>query len=156
MLTLVVSLSMVSPLVRGDDVAAKVGPGSVEALVKCRAIDKADERLACYDREVGDLEEKVASKKLAIVVPRPGGMVGNGSNNENEFDVLNTMANKLSRTSDGSVTFELPNGTVWIQTDQVAVFGLNPGVPVSIRKASFGSYFAKLGKNIPIRVKRIR
>jgi hypothetical protein len=139
----------------------------LERLAQCKAIAADADRLACYDREVAALQTKVDAKELAIVDPAsvrsatrttPDGIPAgdNGETSPDKIQLLETMTTSVWRTGDNSVAFALPNGTQWQQTDSTAVFGLKAGAPVTLKRAAFGSYFARLGKNIPIRVKRTR
>lgn len=143
----------------------------VDALVRCRAVSAADERLSCFDRAAASLDEAVRSRAVMVVdrekvekarreefgqrrkvhslptLEAPDGT---------ELQSLDSVVRAASDAGDGNWTFILADGSVWRQTDGVAM-GLPPrtGDKVTIVRASFGTYKLRLNKQPAVRVRRL-
>lgn len=145
-------------------------PPSVRKLADCRLIAEDAQRLACFDREVGALVDKVATKELAVVdraevrktkrslfgIPLPSiGLFD--SDDEPELKEINAVIRSVGRGEAGRLTFTLDDGATWAQTDDFPLGGaVRPGQKVTLKRASFGSYFAHFEKAVPVRARRIR
>jgi len=145
-------------------------PAQLQRLLACRAITDTQQRLACFDREAVALAQAVQRRDLVMIdreraraaqrslfgfsVPNFGGLLGGGSQNEvNEVEAIVAFAD-FNR--DGGWTIRLKDGSVWTQTDDTVV-PLKPkaGEKVIIKRATFGSFFMKVGRQPGFRARRI-
>lgn len=151
-------------------VSANAGQESVKEraaafsrVVQCRDIADTAARLACYDREVAALDEAEKKQEVVIVdrekvreakrslfglkLPRID-LFGGGDENDSataEIDKIESTVATIWRQGDGTVAFTLPDGAMWVQTDNKTVAGrLKPGGKVTIERGALGSYFARL------------
>ena len=105
-----------------------------DELMKCRGMDDAEERLACFDRYVDARFLTVEQVK------------------EEADPVLVTA---VTKSSTGKLTITLENGQVWRQNDS-KTFRLSAGDAVFVRSKSLGSFvLSKESSSRSIRVKRI-
>ncbi len=145
-------------------------PEAVQKLYDCRDIADAMQRLACYDTQVADIEQKEATDELVFAdkgqlrearrglfglsLPRIRLFDGGEAD---EFQEITTTIKKAQRVGRGSWAFELEDGARWIQNDS---FQLNqdiePGTEVTIKKGALSSFTAKIGNRRAIKVKRIQ
>ena len=144
-------------------------PAQIQRLMACRAIASAEERLACFDRETGAMEQAIASKDLVFIdrekaraasrslfgfsIPNFGGLFGG---DENEVKSIESTVTRSGRNVDGGWIFYLADGSVWTQTDDWPL-GLPPekGDKVVVSKGMLGSFRLRLNKQPEIKVKRI-
>jgi hypothetical protein len=150
-------------------------PGAAAVLFACRSIADDAQRLACYDREVGALQQAEAADKVVIVnqeeirearrglfgftLPKLGLFSGRGDDDDAEAEEIRAIEDTIATfrfDAAGRATFSLGNGARWAQIDNTAVLGEpKPGDPVRIESAALGSYKASIGGRRPIRVKRL-
>jgi hypothetical protein len=144
---------------------------SMTALAACRAIVDASARLACFDREVAQLDEAERSNKVVVVdradvettrrglfgfkLPSFGFLSGKG---EPEMTQIDAVIASVGSDGDGRFRFTLEDGAHWRQIDNRPVSSrVRQGTKVTIKSAAFGSYFAifeKLGSARVLRVNR--
>lgn len=142
-------------------------PTSVQSLLACRAIADGAQRLACYDRETGNVQQAIAKKDLVLIdkaratearkslfgfsVPSFAGLLGGGDLNQIEGTVAGSREN-----ADGGWTVKLVDGSVWSQVDDTPV-ALPPrnGDKVVVKRGTLGSYWFKIGRQPGFKVKRI-
>ena len=141
-------------------------------LVDCRALAGAEERLACYDREVAELDAAEARKDVVVVdreqlrktrrtlfgLTLPNlSIFGDDSPDQEGFQKIEAKIKSVSQTPYGKWIFELEDGARWVQTDsrELNVWP-KPGHDIAIRRAAMGSYLANVNKQIAIRVRRER
>lgn len=147
-------------------------PGAAKALFACRAIAAETERLACYDREVGALEEAEAADKVVIVdqteikkarrdlfgftLPRIGLFGKRDGTPAEEIERVEETLASFGSDSSGRALFTLGNGARWLQIDNQPVLGEpKAGDAVVIESAALGSYKARIGSRRAIRVRRL-
>lgn len=155
---------------RGDRATAGKAPATLAALTACRAIVDDRARLACFDREIGTLEEKVKSKDVAIVdradvrktrrslfgIPLPSIKLFD-NDDEPEIKEINAIVQSVSRNGDGRLVFTLDDGATWVQADDFPLgTAVKPGHKVTLKRGALGSYFADFEKTVPVRAKRLR
>ena len=146
-------------------------PPQVTALLNCRSVADSNERLACYDKAAANIGEAVASRDLVVVdresvqntkrglfgfsVPDFGGLLGGGGGDD-EIKQVEGIVESVGTNRDGGWTIKLQDGSTWTQIDSTVV-PLTPkrGEKVVIKKAAFGSFFMKVGKQPGFRAKRI-
>lgn len=144
-------------------------PAQVQRLMACRTIAAAQDRLACFDRETGAMQQAIASKDLVFVdrekvraasrslfgfsIPNFGGLFGG---NEDQVKQIESTVTRSGRNADGGWVFYLADGSVWSQTDDWPL-GLPPerGDKVVVSRGLLGSFRLRLNKQPEIKVKRI-
>ena len=169
--TIATGLVVAAPLAAQDnDASAVETPAIVAGLFACREIADDAERLACFDREVGTIQEKQQRKEIVIadkeeVRETRRGLFGfslpkiglfSSDDDEDEVDSLETTIVSARKMSNGRLSFEVEGGGRWIQTDNTAVLrDPKPGDTVEIKKGAVGSFMAKIGKARAFRAKRV-
>lgn len=162
------ALLMVSMPAQAKPKAADAPPAQIQSLLACRAVADTQQRLACFDRETAAMAQAVARKDFVMIdrdraraaqrslfgfsVPNFGGLLGGGD----EVKQIEAVVASSSFNRDGGWTVRLKDGSVWTQTDSVVV-PIQPvaGEKVVIRRAAFGSFFMKVGRQVGFRAKRI-
>ncbi len=141
-------------------------PEVIHSVLECRTIDDAMQRLACFDRNVASLDSAVQNKDVlvmdrATVQQTKQGLFGldlNKSNifndNEDEVKWIDSKLQSARQGKDGRYTLFLEDGSVWVQTDNYFIPDPRKGAAIRVRKASLGSYFARIDDGVSIRVKR--
>lgn len=145
---------------------------AVAKLSACRAITTDAERLACYDREIAAFDAAVRERKVAVIdqedirktrrtlfgitLPKVK-LFGDADESEAEIKEVTAVIKSTSQGEGGRIVFTLEDGAVWAQTDDYPVFyNVKPGQKVTLKRASFGSYFADFEKTVTVRAKRLR
>jgi hypothetical protein len=150
-------------------------PKALDALIACKNIAQPTDRLACYDKSVAQLQTATAQHDIVVVdraevrearhslfgfnLPSLA-IFGSGEKNtsapvvEEEKEISATIQ-AARQDGAGNWMVTLDSGAVWHQTDE-AVLGyvLKPGMPVTIRRAAFGSYFLRVGNKPGFKAKR--
>ncbi len=168
--TLVVG-ALANPLAAKDKKPAKrETPSAFKDLVACRAIADNAARLACYDQQVASLaqaesagEVVVADRKQAEEAQR--GLFGYsipqtnllGSEKGEAINQIEATVASARQYDYGRWRMTMEDGSVWDQigTDVLA-FDPHAGDKVVIKRASFGSYAAKVDGQPPIKVRRVQ
>ncbi|TKB51141.1 hypothetical protein FCL40_00875 [Ferrimonas sediminicola] len=156
-----------------------LAPAAVSAAdAACRAIDDQRQRLACYDKAAEAVVHCAAHKdrldrllcfdglaKPAAAVPAQAPAAAPattdqrfGLNNERpeEPEAISQAISKMKTDPYGKFIVTLENGQVWKQIDSRR-FRLDQGVPVTIRKASLGSFIlSQSDGSKSARVKRVQ
>jgi hypothetical protein len=141
---------------------------TLTAVVDCRKIADSAERLACYDKAVGELDVAEKDKKVVVVdreqvqearrsvfglsLPRIRLFAGGA---EEEVNEIESTVKTIDRNGAGRVFFTLEDGARWVQTDDRTVVGVRPGTKVTLSRAAMGSFFAKFRGGIAVRVARV-
>lgn len=153
------------------DKAPPPRPAQIQQLYDCRDIADAAARLACFDREVGELQTADTQREISfadketIKKTRRGlfgfdlpdlGLFGGGDEEEAVKSVETSVAS-ASGTSDGGYRIAMADGSVWVQIDNKRMpLAPRPGQKIEIKSASFGTYFLSLEGRPSIRVRRER
>jgi hypothetical protein len=147
-------------------------PAALGKLAQCRASPDDAQRLACFDREVAAFDAAVKERKVAVIdqedirktrrslfgiaLPRIK-LFGDADDATPEIKEVTAVIKSTSQGEMGRIVFTLEDGAVWAQTDDYPVFyNVKPGQKVTIKRASFGSYFADFEKTVTVRAKRLR
>lgn len=143
-------------------------PAPIQELYACRDMADASARLACFDREVGELAAADQAREITFTdratarearrglfgfsFPRLGGIFGG---DEDEVQEIETTVRSATIDRSGKYTILMEDGAVWQQIDNTRL-NRDPqaGQKVRIKVASMGSYFATIGNGRSIRVKR--
>lgn len=147
-----------------------VRPAQIQELYGCRDIADPAARLACFDREVGELAaadekqeisfaDKATVKKarrglFGFSFPKLGGIFGGDDEAINEID---TVIRSVSIDRSGKYTLVMEDDAVWVQIDTTKLPRQpKPGQKIHIKTATMGSYFATIEGGRAIRMKRDR
>jgi hypothetical protein len=162
-------LALAAPAQAQDRTTAGT-PQQFQRLMACRAMSDAQQRLSCFDRETAAMAQAVESRDLVMVdrdkaraarrslfgfsVPDFAGLLGRGG--DDEVKQVEGLVENANENRDGGWTVRLQDGSVWTQIDDTVV-PLTPkrGEKVVIRRAAFGSFFMKVGRQPGFRAKRI-
>jgi hypothetical protein len=145
-------------------------PAQIQELYACRDIADAAGRLACFDREVGELSAADTAREITFTdratarearrglfgfsFPKLGGIFGG---DENEVTEIETTIRSASVDRSGKYTLVMEDDAVWVQIDSATLARQpKPGQKVKIKVASMGSYFATVNNGRAIRMKRER
>ena len=144
-------------------------PASVQHLLACRSIQDSAQRLACFDREAGAVDQAITKKDLVLIdraratqakrslfgfsIPDFGGLFGGG---EDEIKEISSTVTTFAHDAYRGWTIRLADGSEWAQTDD-AQLGLPPrkGDKVVVHRGSFGAFFLRLNGQPGYKVKRI-
>jgi hypothetical protein len=149
--------------------SAEPPPEAFGRVVQCRSIAAADERLACFDREVAAMEAARASGQLVAIdrqqVRRTRSSLFGLSlpnlhifsdDSDDEARSVETTIRSARQGPDGRWVIQLADGARWVQTDdhQFAIYP-RAGQPIRIRRGAMGSYLANVNNQSAIRVRRV-
>ena len=142
-------------------------PAQVQRLMACRTIAAADQRLACYDREVAAMQVAISNQDLFMVdkekaraagrslfgfsIPNFGGLFGN---NDQVSQIEGTIKS-TAHNADGGWLITLNDGSVWTQTDDWPGLDARPGKKVTIKRGVLGSFWLSIPGQNGIKVKRV-
>ncbi|MCK6103390.1 MULTISPECIES: hypothetical protein [unclassified Brevundimonas] len=149
-----------------QDINASASANMIAALTQCRSIRDDGARLACFDSAAAIL---AAAGEVAIVTRQDvaqnqrrlfGFSVSalNPFDSSGRSDNLQSISATMTGARDlgrGEWLITLDDGSVWRKTDSADVqFSTRRQYPVTVRRASLGSYMMKVGDAPPFRVKR--
>lgn len=145
-------------------------PAQIKELYACRDIADASARLACFDREVGELSAADQAKEIVFTdketvkktrrglfgfsFPNLGGIFGG---DDDQIKEIETVIRSVSIDRSGKYTLVMEDDAVWTQIDTTNL-PRQPkvGQKVKIKVATMGSYFATVDGGRTIRMKRDR
>ncbi|MBJ7502053.1 MAG: hypothetical protein JHC57_20030 [Sphingopyxis sp.] len=145
-------------------------PTQIKELYACRDIADPTARLACFDREVGELSAADQAREITFTdretakkarrglfgfsFPKLGGIFGG---DEDEVKEIETTIRSVSMDRSGKYTLAMDDDAVWVQIDTTKLPRQpKPGQKVKIKVATMGSYFATIDGGRTIRMKRDR
>lgn len=149
--------------------AAGQVPEALTRVTNCRTVTAAEERLACYDREVAALQTAQSSGQIVAMdrqqVRRTrqslfGLALPNldvfGDHSDDEAARIESTIRSATQNGAGKWIIELEDGARWVQVDSrdLSIYPRS-GHNVRIRRASMGSYLANIAGQVAIRVRRI-
>ncbi|ABF51894.1 hypothetical protein [Sphingopyxis alaskensis] len=167
--TLLIAFALAAPTAARDK-EPSVAPAQIRELYACRDIGDAAQRLACFDREVGELAAADAAREITFTdretarkarrglfgfsFPKLGGIFGG---DEDEIKEIETTIRAVSMNRSGLYTLIMEDDAVWTQIDTTRLPRQpKPGQKVKIKTATMGSYFATIDGGRTIRMKRDR
>ncbi|WP_428632607.1 hypothetical protein [Sphingopyxis sp.] len=147
-----------------------VRPAQIQELYACRDIADPAARLACFDREVGELSSADAAREITFTdretakkarrglfgfsFPKLGGIFGG---DEDEVKEIETTIRSVSTDRSGKYILAMEDDAVWVQIDTTNLpHQPKSGQKVKIKVATMGSYFATINGGRTIRMKRDR
>jgi hypothetical protein len=162
-LGLLVTASTAATAAEGDP-----PPKAFADVIACRSIADTQERLACFDATVAELEGATDSKTVVVLsgeevketrrglfglsLPRIGLFKGDNDDEESLREITSTIT-KLSGGT-GQLVVTLDDGSVWEQTDGAFTKRPAVGQTIVIKRAAFGSYMGRINNGAAFRVKR--
>lgn len=146
-------------------------PETAAKLFDCRKIRDADERLACFDREVDAVIAAQQSSEIVITdqkqiqetredlfgynIPERG-VLASGAEEAPKINQVTERLAEYRERSRGRDLIVLENGAKWMKTDSVPVIGTpKAGEEVTIKKGALGSYMIKISKRRAFRARRV-
>lgn len=153
------------------DKAPPPPPQAWQEVIKCRAITDSTARLACFDAQVGQLEQAAAkgdvvmadratvreSKKGLFGFKLPSlGIFGGGDDDKDEVTSVEGMIATARTFGYGNWRITLADGSVWEQTDdERPVFDPAKGDKVKIYKGALGTFKMNVAGQRAIKVRRV-
>ncbi len=151
-----------------QDAAGPSGPDAIAQLRDCRAIADASARLACYDREVGEVlaatddgtlrvvdKEEVEQTKRSLFgfsLPKIK-LFGDG---EDEMEELTTTIASVRAEGREAWIFKTEEGSTWrISDTKMGWRPPQPGQPVVLKRAAMGSFFIRVNGQTGVKGRRI-
>ncbi|MDP3906326.1 hypothetical protein [Novosphingobium sp.] len=159
---------LAAPAAAKDKEPPSTPPPVFQAVLDCKGVAEAAERLACYDRTVGAMATARDTKDLVIAdratmrearrglfgLSLPTIKLFGGGDSEDVTAIESTIESTYT-ARDGQFIFVLADGARWKQIAGRPAYAKR-GDPILIETASLGSYFAKIGKGQNARVIRIQ
>ncbi len=145
-------------------------PQALTRVFDCRQVQAADERLACYDRQVEALQAAAASQEVVAYdreqirrtrrslfgIALPDLSIFGGGDDEDGVTQIESTIRGLRQDPYGKYQFTLEDGARWVQIDSREMRATpRVGQPIRIRRAMMGSYLANVNNQVAIRVRRV-
>ena len=142
---------------------------TLQKLTDCRKLTDGAARLACYDQAVGAMEQAEAKGDIVVVDREQARTVRRQAfgftlpsislfERGEKAEDLDNVAGKVAAfrmTSTGKWIIRLEDGATWAQVDSNDLARPpKAGMPVTIKRASMGSYMLSLGNQRAFRVNR--
>lgn len=149
--------------------AATAPPPSYKAVLDCRTVADAAQRLACYDRSVAALATATEARDVVVLdratiretkrglfgVSLPSIKLFGGGDDEEEVQQIESTIASLSGSRDGFPIFVLPDGARWKQTEGRDLFP-RVGQKIVVKKTALGGYMAQVNGQPGVRVIRLQ
>ena len=159
-----------APAAAKDKDKAVAPPAIYQAVVDCRALADPAQRLACFDRTVGEMAKAGEAKDLVVLdrqtmretrkglfgfnLPKLKLFGGGDDDDRDEVKEIESTIAGLRTADDGMPVMTIADGARWKQTEGRNVFP-KVGDPIRIKKATLGSYMANVNKRAAVRVTRL-
>jgi hypothetical protein len=149
--------------------APSVDESFFDGLRQCRQISDDNQRLACFDRAVGPVIAASEEGEVRIVTKDEAAQTRRslfgfnlpkiaifGSDDEDEDDLFETRITSARYLSSKKARFVTEEGAVWeLLSIPSRLRPLSPGDTVRFKKASMGTYFARINGQLGVRAKRV-
>lgn len=142
-------------------------------LLKCRDIAMDSQRLACFDRQVADMQ--AASDRDEVVIldkaelhktrrtlfgfsfPKLPFLDGDDDAKKEEegFSRIQTTIASVKNLGYGKWQIQLEDGAQWMTTEPIIRRTPKAGMTIEIRRASMGSFMGKIEDDRAVRMKRV-
>lgn len=160
--------------------AAMAQEAPLQRVYACAGIEKADERLACYDAAVGGLKQAEATGGVAVVSREqiaaaekkafglgpatiadvaktaPAAAAATAPAQPDPLDKVMVSITSFTKSPRGQLRFVMADGQVWEEIDAGLGRLSSLPAPAEIRKAALGSYLLKVGDRAAVRVRRVK
>ena len=152
-----------------DKSPAAAPPPVYQAVVDCRGLADPAQRLACFDRTVGEMAKAGEQKDLVVLdretmrETRKGlfgfslpklKLFGGGDDGDQEVSEIESTITGIRTANDGLPIITIADGARWKQTEERNVYP-SVGDPIRIKRAALGSYMANVKKQAAVRVMRL-
>ncbi len=167
---LILALIPAAAAVAKDKKAGDSPPAVYQAVIDCRGVLQAGQRLACFDRTVGAMAAAKEQRELVVMdraevrearkglfglsLPKLRLLGGNDEDEKDEVKEIESTIAALRGGADGFPVFVLQDGGRWKQTDGRHVYP-EVGDKIRIRRATLGSYLANVNNQPAVRVARL-
>jgi hypothetical protein len=151
--------------------ADSAGAAQFEAVVACRAITDAAQRLACFDGAAARLAEAEKSGEIVVVsraqaqaarrqafgFSLPSLSIFDRTGRPEEVDRVSGQVERAYQNANAKWVVVLEDGAVWEQIDNESVSRKpKPGSKAEIRRAALGSFFMNLDGQRAVRARRVK
>ena len=143
--------------------AAAFGDSLPVHLQPCVSLQRDAERLACYDKAVANMLSGDGASKPVTAENMFGASTGISHSGADQSQVkreelrqISGTVTSLRRTDDGMIVLELDNGQVWRQQDAEVKLMMATGDPVTVVRASLGTFRIADRSGRFARFKRVR
>ncbi len=170
-LAIVAGILVVGSAALAKDKAPPPQPQAYKDMVQCKAIADPAARLACYDTQVGKLEQAAASGDV-VVADRASvreakkglfgfklptlGIFGGGDDDKDEVKAIEGTVASARTFGYGSWRLTLADGSIWEQVDaERLVFDPVSGNKVKISKGALGVFRMNIDGQRAIKVRRV-
>jgi hypothetical protein len=141
---------------------------AMQSVLDCRAIADGVQRLACFDKAVGDMakaeqtgdliaidrQQRRAVRRQAFGLTLPSLTIFDRGEKPEDLNRIDATLARASRTGSGKWVFILDDGAIWRQIDDTDLEPPpSPGQKVVVRRAALGSYMIHI-EGSAIRVHR--
>ena len=163
------TLVSAQPALAKDKDKPAAPPAVYQAVVDCRGIADAAQRLACFDRTVGEMAQAGEAKDLVVIdretmretrrglfgfsLPKIR-LFGGGEDDKDQIREIESTIAGIRSAKDGLPVFTIADGARWKQTDGRNLFP-KVGQKIRIKAASLGSYMASIEGRAGVRVMRL-
>lgn len=160
-----------TPAVAKDRKGNDASPEIFRALVDCRRVADSTQRLACFDKASGVLEQAAARKELIIAdkemirearraqfgFTMPSLRIFGGSDAEDDVFQLVAKVTSAKEVGRGEFRFALETGSVWEQIEARTLSrDPRPGMTATVRRHALGRYTASFDGGVSITVRRVQ
>ncbi len=155
----------------GADKAPPPRPEVFQKLVDCKALTDSAARLACYDARVTEIDAAERNADVVVVdraqvkkanrglfglgLPKFGSLFGRENEKDEEVSEIEAKIKSATLNREGNWVLTLEDGARWVQIVPKDIGDPRPGQSLTIKRASMGSYMAKVENRAAIRVKRV-
>lgn len=143
----------------------------VQDVTACRAIENAEERLACFDAASKSLEaatdsqevvvveraevEKTKRKRFGFSIP-DFGLFSRGDDDPDRIDSVDSTLKAATPFGYRRWELALADGSVWETVEASSRLRPRKGDEVQIERAALGSFLATIEDSAAVRVRRIK
>ncbi len=168
------ALAVAVALAGGGNAVAATNPAAtapaVKAVIDCRSVADSTQRLACYDKTVGDMagadakgdlvtldtEQRKQIRKQAFGFTMPSFTLFDKGEKPEEINKASFKVSQAWQDLEHHWNFRLETGAVWRQTDDNEFFhDPHAGSVADISRGALNGYFMKVDGQQAIRVMRV-
>lgn len=155
---------------QNNDKPGDAPPPVFQAVVDCRGIAEPAQRLACFDRTVGEMAKAGEAKDLIVLdretvretrrglfglsLPSLKLFGGNDDGDQDEVTQIDSTIAAIRTAADGKPIYIIADGAKWKQTEARDTFP-KVGQSIRIKRAALGSYMANVNGRRAVRVMRL-
>lgn len=173
LLAAIIAMSMAIPAAAQSNNASAPTGEYVESLKACQQIENDSERLACFDRSVGEIVSANDAGEVRIIdredirntrrqlfglsVPEVGVLERGEDEDKEESELLETTITSVRYLSSKKIRFTTEEGALWeITRAPRRLRTVKAGHSVVFKKAALGSFFIRVDGQMGVKGKRIQ